>query len=148
MPEPVDPAVAAAVLRILPLCEDDEARLKLQKCLAQRGVTLIACEGDEYLFTVPIQVRGEYEHYEFFILDQLLEIRRIGFLSASYSLVKYPSRLEPSRALVQARFAALVLTNEDGLGWFAPGPWEALTEAQQAACVPKFVKDGLQYDQL
>ena len=145
MTESVAPAVAAAIARLLPLCEDDAVRLCLQKRLAGWGVALLACEGDDYLFKVPATVREEYEHYEFFIMGRLLEIRRIGWCSSHYSLVAFPSGLEQSRALVQERFAALAVTTGDGLGWLEPGPWDALTEEQQAMCKPKFVEDGLQY---
>ena len=145
IPEPVDPAVAAAVLRMVLLSQEGSNRLDLQKQLLKPGVELLAFEGDDYLLKVRTEVREEYEHYRFFFMGRLFEMRRIGFCSSDYSLVEFPSQLEQYRTMVQERFAALLVTTQDGLGWMAPGRWEELTEAQKAIYKPKYVKDGLRY---
>lgn len=147
-PNRFDPVVASVVARLLPICEDDEVRSALQKRLLGPDVALLASAGDDYLFRVPMCVREELQHYEFFFMGRLIEIRRMGFASDDYSIIEFPHTFEPYRTLAQERFTALVLSTEDGMGWFAPARWEQLNDEQKAVCTPKFVTDGRQYDSM
>jgi hypothetical protein len=138
-----DPAVAAAVQVMEDFAIDEPSRLHLQKVLARPETQLLAREGETFLFRMQTQTREDYPEYQFFVLGQLIELRRIGLFSDRYSFVNFPPALEDQRHWVQDRFAVISLSTEDGLGWFAPGPWDQLGEAQQAICKPKFIRDNV-----
>jgi hypothetical protein len=141
----IDQAVMAALQHLSSLAADEEARLHLQRVLSQRGVKLLACDGDEYLFKMQEVVREGFEEYHFFFMGRLLEVRRIGWLSSEYSLLKYPSELASHRQRMQQQFSTMIVSTADGLGWFEPGPWEELSDEQKALCRPKFVADDIRH---
>lgn len=124
---------------------DEETRQKLDSVLSRPGVRLLAATGGDYLFSVKTTMREEYPHYRFFVLGRLLEIRRIGWFSNQYSMAGFPRDLLPRRPEIEARFAELAMSTEDGLGWFAPARWEELTPEQQAIAKPRFMEDDVRY---
>jgi hypothetical protein len=140
-----DPAVADAVQYLSDVVTDEQSRLQLQKVLGRPGTRLLAREGDAFLFRLQAIVRDEYPEYRFFVLGQLIELRRMSPSSDEYSFVDFPPLLEGRRQWVQDKFGEVSLTTEDGLGWFAPTRWEQLSEAQRVMCKPKFIKDNVQY---
>lgn len=106
---------------------------------------MLAREGDAFLFELQARIRDEYPEYQFFILGQLIELRRMSPFSAEYSFVDFPPLLEERRQWVQDKFGEISMTTEDGVGWFAPLRWEQLSEAQRSMCKPKFIKDNVKY---
>jgi hypothetical protein len=88
-------------------------------------------------------MREDYPEYQFFVMGNLVEVRRLGGFSDKYSLVDLPAGIEDRRQSVQEKFSTLFLTTDEGLGWFAPTPWDQLTEDQQAIYRPKFVEEDI-----
>lgn len=142
-PENISDAVAAACRHLARIAADEKALAQLQRTLSRPGVGLLARDGDEVLFTVPAGVREDFDEYQFFFMGRLLEVRRMGWMSNQYSLIDFPSELAAQRHLVQERFAALIVSTDDGLGWLAPGPWDALSDVQKAMCQPTFIEDNI-----
>lgn len=140
-----DSTVATAVQDLSVLVTDERRLLHLKKVLARRGTQLIARQGEMLLFRMQPWVREEHTEYQLFLLGHLIEVRKTSPVDNEYSFVNFPPELEVRRQWVQYRFAEILVTTEEGLGWFAPGPWERLTESQQAMCKPRFIHDNVQY---
>jgi hypothetical protein len=143
LPENIDPEVAAAVERLSIVAADEVALERLKKLLYRAGTRLLVRKGDEALFRMQTSTREEHPEYQFFVTGRLVEVRRLGGFSDKYSLVNFPAELEAQRQSVQEKFSTLFVTIDEGLGWFAPTPWEQLGETQKAICRPKFVEDNL-----
>jgi hypothetical protein len=143
VPPHIDEQVAAAVQRISATI-DPSAKQQLEKMAARPGTRLLAAEEDACLFRMQDSMREEHPEYAFFLAGQLFEVRRLGPFSNRYSLAGFPPTMETKREWVQERFAALILTTADGLGWFDP-PWRHLGDEQKAMCRPIFVADGLRF---
>ncbi|MFS2032587.1 hypothetical protein ACEN8I_01050 [Polaromonas sp. CT11-55] len=142
-PENIDPEVAAAVERLSAVAADEVTLERLQNLRYRVGTRLLFSKGNEALFGMQAFIREDHPEYRFFVMGRLLEVRRLGGFSDKYSLVDFPAEMEAQRQLVQEKFSTLFVATDEGLGWFAPTPWEQLGEAQKAMCRPKFVEDNL-----
>lgn len=138
----IDSEVTAVVERLSKTVVDKETLERLKSLLHRIGTRLVVSKGNEALFAMPPSMREDYPEYQFFVMGKLVEIRGLGFES-KYSLVDFPAEIEVQRQTVQEKFSTLFLTTDEGLGWFAPTPWEQLSEAQQAMCRPRFVEDNV-----
>lgn len=142
-PENINPDVVAEVERLSTVAADGITLERLKKLLYRAGTRLLISKGDEALFGMQASMREEHPEYQFFVMGRLVEVRRLGGFSDKYSLVDFPAEMEAQRQSVQEKFSTLFVTNDEGLGWFAPTPWEQLGETQKAMCRPKFVEDNL-----
>ncbi len=140
-----DPSVALALPRLLALAADEEACHEISKILPEPGVRLLAVEGDNYLFSLQTKVREEHACYRYFVFGRLLEVRRMGWFSNQYSMVAFPRDLAANRYKIETLFSEIVVSTDDGMGWFAPARWEDLSPEQHTMAMPKFIEDDVRY---
>jgi hypothetical protein len=133
---------------VLKIVEDSACDETKQKSLKRMSLAtfpkriLCDAERNEYLLSMPGEMREDFPRYYFFTEGYLFEIHRLSALSNEYSFIKFPKHLEGIRNLVQERFAYAAKLSGECQGWFE-GKWDDLTDEQKALCSPVFVEDDV-----
>ncbi|MBU1816041.1 MAG: hypothetical protein KKB08_04680 [Gammaproteobacteria bacterium] len=142
-PRIADPKVVAEVERLSKAAADEATLKRLSRVLSQVGARLVVSAEDEAIFGMPGGMREEYPEYQFFVLGRMVEVRHLG-MGSTWSLVDPPAEMLEQRQLVQEKFSTLIVNTSEGLGWFAPTPWDQLSKAQ-TVCAPTFAEDNLRF---